>query len=273
MGLIPVPITGSSNTMTDGKFSLEAYLERIGYFQKPDTSEETLKDLHMAHTMSVPFENLDVFYKKPVLLDEASLFEKIVNKRRGGYCFEMNGIFSIALKKIGFRVTDLLARVNIDGINFTAKTHQALMVEAGGKNWLADVGFGNDGILAPLLLEKDMEHVQFAHTYRITGHPEFGLELQKKAGEAWNRLYVFKRDKCRPEDFIMSNHFTSTFPESFFIMMRMCTMPTKEGRITLTDKEFKITENGNVSIKPINGDDEFNALLKEYFKIDPDSAR
>ena len=256
--------------MTEKHSDIDSYLERINYKGKTKVSEETLYELHTAHTLNVPFENLDVFYKKPVLLDEGSLFNKIVKNKRGGYCFEMNGLFSFVLKKIGFKVSDLLARVAIDGISYTAKTHQVLTVEANNRKWLADVGFGNDGIIAPLLLEEEADQKQFAHTYRIAGDPDSGYVLQKKFQDEYRNYYAFTLEKCYADDFLMSNHFTSTFSKSFFLMMRMCTMPTKEGRITLTDQHFKIINNGFTTETAVSDDNEFRNILKENFSLDPD---
>ena len=249
----------------------DSYLERIKYKGKTDITEDTLYELHIAHTLNIPFENLNVFYKKPVLLDKNSLFNKIVFNKRGGYCFEMNGLFSIILKEIGFKVTDLLARVAIDGIQYTAKTHQVLLVEAGKRKWLADVGFGNDGIIAPLLLEEKSDQNQFAHTYRLAGDHGSGYVLQKKIKDEYRNAYTFTLEKCFPEDFLMSNHFTSTFSESFFTKMRMCTMPTKEGRITLTDEYFKIINNGSTTETAVANEDEFGKILKQNFNLDLDS--
>ena len=257
--------------MADRNLNIDSYLERIDYNGGTDISENTLRNLHIAHTLNIPFENLDVYYGKPVLLDEVSLFNKIVKNRRGGYCFEMNGIFSFVLQKLGFKVTNLLARGTMDGINFSAKTHQVLLVENVGKRWLADVGFGNDGIIAPLLLQENMDQKQFAHTYRLIKNQTFGYVLQKKIVDKYMSLYAFILKECYPEDFLMSNHFTATFPDSFFLQMRMCTMPTKEGRITLTDTHFKAINNGNITEIPIENDDQFKALLKENFSLDLDS--
>ena len=254
--------------MTEKSFSIDSYFDRIDYNGGTDISEETLYELHVSHTLNIPFENLDVYYKKPVLLDEASLFNKIVKNRRGGYCFEMNGLFSIVLKRIGFKITDLLARGTLDGINYTAKTHQVLLVEINEKKWLADVGFGNDGIIAPLLLKEDQDQKQFAHTYCLLKDPKYGYVLQKKIKDKYVSLYAFDMNKCHPIDFIMSNHFTATFPESFFTKMRMCTMPTRKGRITLTDKQLKTVKNGVISETAVENDDRFNVILKEYFKLD-----
>jgi N-hydroxyarylamine O-acetyltransferase len=248
-------------------FNLDSYFERTNYKGSTEVSEGTLRDIHIAHTLNVPFENLDVFYKRPILLDGASLYKKMVKERRGGYCFEMNGIFSLVLQEMGFKVTNLLARVTIDGIHYTTKTHQAILVETGGNKWLADVGFGNDGIIAPLILEENTEQKQFAHTYRLITDSSLGYVLQKKNEDGYNPLYAFALDECSPEDFLMSNHFTSTFPESFFLKMRMCTMPTKDGRITLTDDHFKMVEKNDVLDLPIANEDEFNAALKEHFGL------
>lgn len=255
--------------MTNQKFDLNAYFERINYSGSKEPTEETLNEIHICHSLSVPFENLDVFYGKPPLLDGVSLYNKIVKNRRGGYCFEMNGIFSVALQRMGFRVKNLLARGTIDGINYTSKTHQVILVETGNKKWLADVGFGNDGIIAPLLLVEDTDQNQFSHVYRIVKETKFGgYLLQKKIGNTYNSLYAFNMDECCPEDFVMSNHYTATFPESFFKIMRMCTIPTKEGRITLTDTHFKVVKNEEVTENEISDEEEFNNYLKQYFKLD-----
>jgi N-hydroxyarylamine O-acetyltransferase len=249
-------------------FDLDSYYERISYKGSTEANEDTLRDIHIAHTLNVPFENLDVFYKRPVLLDEASLYKKIVKERRGGYCFEMNGIFSFVLQEMGFKVTNLLARVTVDGTHYTTKTHQAILVETGGNKWLADVGFGNDGIIAPLLLEEHIEQKQFAHTYRLIANSTLGYVLQKNSEDGYFPLYAFTLDACSPEDFLMSNHFTATFPGSFFLTMRMCTMPKKDGRITLTDSHFKVVKENDVLTSPITSDHEFNTLLKEHFDLD-----
>lgn len=257
--------------MSEIVLNIDQYFERIGYQGNAAVNEETLMDLHLAHTTNVPFENLDVFYGKPILLDEASLTKKIVHGRRGGYCFEMNGIFSLVLQKLGFKVTNLLARVSRDGVNYSARTHQALLVEIGDRSWLADVGFGNDGIMSPLKIEENVDQSQFAHTYRLVTHPEFGYALQKKEENGdYRSMYALSLDGCYPVDFEMSNHFTSTYRESLFTQMRMCTMPTREGRITLTDYHLKIVTNGKVQERDIGGESEFKAFLTETFRLNLD---
>lgn len=259
--------------MSDALLDLDAYFERVQYRGGTDAGEDTLRELHLAHTLGVPFENLDVFYGRPVLLDEASLFRKLVGERRGGYCFEMNGLFSLVLRKMGFRVRDLLARVILDDGRCTTRTHQVILVEAGGRRYLADVGFGNDGILAPLLLEERTEQRQFSHTYRLTNHTPLGHLLQKREGDRFHPLYAFTLEECLPDDFLMANHFTATFPGSFFLTMRMCTRPTRDGRVTLTDGRFKVVKGGEVIEKTLADESEFNALAREHFGLDPERIR
>jgi N-hydroxyarylamine O-acetyltransferase len=173
----------------------------------------------------------------------------------------MNGLFSIVLRELGFQVTDLLAG---------GRLHQVLMAQLGDDKYLVDVGYGNDGIAAPLLLQEGLEQEQFTNTYRFTKSPEFGYLLERRAGDAYQPMYAFTLQECSPMDYLISNHFTATYPESFFKKMKLCTMPTKEGRITLTDAHFKRTENGRVTEQKISGDAEVNALLKSQFGLDLD---
>lgn len=143
-------------------------------------------------------------------------------------------------------------------------------MEIDDKRWLADVSFGRDGIIAPLLLKAGVEQQQFAHTYRLIKDPKFGYVLQNKIEDEYCCMYAFTLDECYPTDYLMSNHFTSTFPESWFTQMRFCTMPTKEGRITLTDEHFKIIANGEISEIKVSNNAQFKELLKEYFALDLD---
>jgi N-hydroxyarylamine O-acetyltransferase len=250
--------------MATEAFNLNAYLDRINYHGSTEVSFETLNGLHTAHTFNIPFENLDIYFNRAPLLDKESLFKKLVTDKRGGYCFEMNGLFSIVLRELGFKVTDLLAG---------GRLHQVLMVELDDKKYLVDVGYGNDGIAGPLLMEEGLEQQQFTNTYRFLINPAFGYMLQRKADGEYQPMYTFNLQECSPMDYLISNHFTATFPESFFRKMKFCTMPTPEGRITLTDEHFKVVENGSVTEQKISGDAEFNGLLKKHFGLDLDAIR
>ncbi|KPU43132.1 N-hydroxyarylamine O-acetyltransferase [Oxobacter pfennigii] len=259
--------------MSNDTFNIQAYLERINYEGKTDVSYETLYGIHLAHTFNVPFENLDVYLRRPIPLDKESLFKKIVLNKRGGYCFEMNGLFSFVLQDLGFKVSNLLARGTRDGITYSPKTHQVLMVELDGKRYLADVGYGNDGIEAPVLMEPNLEQKHFHNTYRILEDPKVGYILQRKVDDGFRIMYAFTLEECSPMDYVMSNHYTATYPESLFIKIRLCTMPSKEGRITLTDGNLKVIKDGTITETKLSGDEkEFNELLKKYFKLDMETV-
>ena len=256
--------------MTDESF-VRAYFERINYHGSTDVSVKTLHDLHAAHTLNIPFENLDVYLGRPILLDQDSLYEKIIVNKRGGDCFEMNGLFSLVLKTLGFKVTDLLARGTRDGINYHAKTHQVLLVEVDGEKWMCDVGYGNDGIMTPLLLKVGLEQKQIANTYRFGWHEKYGYVLHKEEENNFMPMYAFTLEECTFDDLLMSNHFTSTFPGAFFTMVKVCTMPTPDGRLTLFNDMFKILKNGQVTERKLTTEEEFKEVLREYFKLDYDA--
>jgi N-hydroxyarylamine O-acetyltransferase len=247
--------------------SIKKYLDRIKYEGNLEVAYETLYGIHVNHALRIPFENLDVYNKKPILLDKETLFHKIVESERGGYCFEMNGLLSIVLKELGFKVTDLLARACLEGEIFFAKLHHVMLVEINDKKWLVDVGFGGEGITAPVLVEEGLEQQQFANTYRITTSPTFGYVLQRKAAGEYINLYAFHTEGCIPVDYVVANHFTSTFPDSFFLKEKFCTLPTEKGRITLTQKHFKVVEGEKVTETEVKDENEFYELLKVHFRI------
>lgn len=130
---------------------LNAYLKRINYHGSLTPSQATLHQLHHAQVISIPFENLDIFSGRSIQLDTASLITKLINNRSGGYCFKLNGLFFLVLQQLGFQVTPLAARVMRSDGSLTQKSHRISLVEIAGQQWLADVGFGANGPIAPFL--------------------------------------------------------------------------------------------------------------------------
>ena len=133
---------------------LDAYLARIGYRERLDPTVETLRGLHFAHATQIPFENLDILLGRSIVLDLESLQKKLVERRRGGYCFEQNTLFAAVLESLGFAVTRLAARVRFGATSIRPRSHMLLSVEIDGEPWLADVGFGGEGLLHPVPLDK-----------------------------------------------------------------------------------------------------------------------
>src|SRR5262245_34318466 len=139
--------------------TLAAYLHRIAVARPPELDEAALGLLHRAHQMAVPFENLSIHLAEPISLDEDDLLDKIVTRRRGGFCYELNGAFALLLEALGADVTRVAARVYGDGGLGPPFDHLALIVRTrdGSGPWLADVGFGSHGTYPLLLDSKDVQ--------------------------------------------------------------------------------------------------------------------
>src|SRR5437763_17205555 len=163
--------------------NVTAYLERINYHGATEPSAATLRDLHRAHLLTVPFENLDIHLGREIVLDDERLYSKVVERRRGGFCYELNGAFAALLSGLGFNVKKLAAGVGrADGSFGPMFDHMALMVEL-NERWLADVGFG-EGFREPLRLDEAGEQAQAFGAYRIRQDGEYPI-LRRPIGDRW----------------------------------------------------------------------------------------
>ena len=219
---------------------LNLYFERIGYSRSPVVNLQTLRDLHLLHLQNIPYENLDVFCHQGVKLDPATLTRKILLRRRGGYCFEQNGLFFMALAELGFRCHANMARVHRNRSEPGGRTHHINLVELEGQTWVCDVGFGGSGFREPLMLQADMEVEQLGEIYRLHESDVHGYYLQKKVGGEWQPLYTFKIEPAMPIDLAMANFYTSRSPDHVFLDAIMGTRMTARGRVTLLDHTFKV---------------------------------
>src|SRR5438309_2806247 len=163
--------------------NVTSYLSRIAYRGPHDVSAETLRELHRAHLLAVPFENLDILVGRTIILDEQKVIHKIVEERRGGICYELNGAFCALLRALGFEVSMLSAGVAREEGGFDPPfDHMALLVQL-EEQWLADVGFG-DSFREPLLLDHRSEQVQKEGAYQLLEAGE-NLILQRSEGDSW----------------------------------------------------------------------------------------
>jgi N-hydroxyarylamine O-acetyltransferase len=175
--------------------------------------------------------------RRPVRLDIESLWKKLVEDRRGGYCFEQNTLFAAVLEHIGFRVTRLGARVRMGAEGIRPRTHMLLAVEADGRQWLADVGFGGDALLHPVEWLPGETSTQFAWKYRLTVESP-GYLLQTWQADRWVDLYSFTTEEQYAVDYEVANHYTATHPDSFFRKQLMVHMPGPEARVTLIGRRL-----------------------------------
>jgi N-hydroxyarylamine O-acetyltransferase len=239
----------------------------VGYSGPFTPSADVLCELAQAQVFTIPFENLDIHLGRSIQLDPAALIAKLVQSRRGGYCYELNGLFRLVLERLGFTVQCLAGRNIMTGPPFPQKSHQMLLVTIAGQPWLVDLGFGGNGLLAPLPLEPGREVGQFFARFRLIADPYLGYVLQAGTATGWQPLYAFTLEEYQPRDYVMMNYYNSTHPESTFTRRRMAARPTLTGRVSLNNDELKIRQ-GDALVTTLLPDDEaVRAALATHFDI------
>jgi N-hydroxyarylamine O-acetyltransferase len=240
------------------------YLERIGYQGSLEPTLATLQALHQAHMHTVPFENLDISLGRTIQLDEASLYKKIIEEKRGGFCYELNGLFAQLLRTLGFRVDLLSAGVARATGGFGPEfDHLTLLVHL-DEDWLADVGFG-DSFRQPLRLQAGLIQEQKWGRYRLERDGEYWLT--QEGNEEWKSGYRFTLQPHLLKDFSEMCHYHQTSPESGFTKHRTCSLATSYGRITLSDLRLITTRYGRREERAVADQEEYNVLLFEEFGI------
>jgi N-hydroxyarylamine O-acetyltransferase len=247
---------------------VQRYLDRINYATPVDPSIKTLRGLHRAHMLSVPFENLDIHLGRPILLGENIFFNKIVEQRRGGFCYELNGLFAALLREIGFDVALLSAGVAGLDANFSPDfDHMALLVRL-EDDWLADVGFG-DSFIEPIRLDDSIATQDETGTYRIRSEGVNRI-MQRRSpdGDArWKQQYRFTLEPRQLPEYNEMCHYQQTSPQSHFTQQRICSLATPSGRITLTADKLITTSGGTREERTLSGEHEFNSILAQHFGI------
>lgn len=251
---------------------LERYLRRLGAERPTAPDAEALSRLHEAHLLAVPFENLSISWGEPIDLDLERLFRKIVDGGRGGGCFELNALFAWALGALGFEVDLLSARVwREQGCFGPEFDHLCLKVRAAGEPWLADVGFG-DSFRRPFRLAAGSLQGEGLRTYALRPADE-ALELSRREGEgSWEPQYRFSLVPRRLEEFAGMLAYHQTAPDGPFTRRRVCSLATRDGRVTLTDRGLvRTTLQGGRSEMPIPDEPAWARALQTHFGIRPPS--
>jgi N-hydroxyarylamine O-acetyltransferase len=262
---------------------VQAYLERIHYpgiaipgLAASDAgapSGDLLRSLHRAHLFTVPFENLDITLGREIICEEARFLHKIVNERRGGFCYELNGGFGTLLRALGFQVTFLSAcPAREDGSIAPEFDHLALLVDL-QEPWLADVGFG-DCFTEPLRLETKIEQAQNERVYRlmsfhtsVENQREESFSLEVLSDGDWKKEYVFTLQPRELRDFAARCKYHQTSPDSHFTRQRICSMATPEGRITLSGNKLIETRGRERQERLLADEQEWRRKLRELFGV------
>jgi N-hydroxyarylamine O-acetyltransferase len=252
----------------------DRYAERIRYSGPRVPSETVLADLHRSHAAAIPFENLDIHLGTPIHLEPELVFEKLVARRRGGYCFEQNMLFLAMLRQLGFSARPLCARVSYGPPAPRPRTHMLLLVELGALRFLSDVGFGTHNLFDPLPFEPGRIHRSADESFRVLREtssladapPAFTLEVE--LGGAWTALYRFTLEEQQPIDFEMANWFTQTFPESMFVKKKIVSLAQPGGRKLLIDGEFRARHGAETLTRQVRGAAAYRAVLLGEFGLE-----
>jgi N-hydroxyarylamine O-acetyltransferase len=242
------------------------YLKRIGIEKVREPSPEFLAYLQNSHLLSIPFEDLDIPFRR-IELDLNKIYDKIVRSKRGGFCYELNGLFHWLLTSLGFKVDMLSARVyNSQETEFGPEyDHMTLLVHL-DKDYLVDVGFG-DSCRIPVIVP-DGEVQDVSGFYRILHTNGVNYQLQKKTDEDWNPQYSFSTEPRQFNNYREMCNFQQDSPSSHFRTRMLCTIATDAGRITLSNNSLTIIENDKKNKITFESKEEFNFYLKRYFEIE-----
>jgi N-hydroxyarylamine O-acetyltransferase len=249
---------------------LDLYFERIGYQGPRTPSLPVLNALTAAHTQSIPFENLDVLLGRGIDLGFDALFDKLVRRRRGGYCFEQNGLFLHVLQTLGFAATPLSARVRRDLPRdiIPPRTHAFVQVVLDDTAWLTDVGVGAASLTSAIVFDTEAEQATPHESRRIVREPGVYVH-QIRLGDDWQDIYEFTGEAMPEIDREVGNWYTSTHPRSRFKSRLMVARAGTEGRrYTLLNRELKIRErDGHASVRVIESAPELLSVLAEFFGL------
>lgn len=252
---------------------LPEYLHRIGLTTGPlPPTAATLQAVHAAHARRIPFENLDIHLGRPISTDIDVIFDKLVRRRRGGYCFEQNVLLAAVLAALGFETRLVLGRVTFGARTPRPRGHLAVRVEVAGQPWLADVGFGGYGLIEPLRLVEGEEQAVGGETYRIDPGAAGGREVLMRAAEGWKSLYWFDDAPCYPVDIAVLNFYHLHCPESVFHQNRIVALAELGRRRLLTNEEFKIIGPGGTQTYRLADEAEYRQVLATEFGIELTAA-
>lgn len=252
--------------MTDKQ--LESYFKRIQFVESVDITLETLSLLQKKHVAAISFENLNPLLKMPVSLNTHALMHKLIDAKRGGYCFEQNLLFLYVLQKIGFTARGVMGKVNTSEKSDIGRTHLVLLVTIKDKDYLVDVGFGGLGSNQPLLLAADKVQKTSLETYQLTKDDTDNYTLKVHVKARWKALYTFDLREYSHGDFEVANWFTSTHTSTIFTNHLVCARIEEDKRFTLLNNKLSVYHaNHTIEKKTLQSFVEIQAILKDVFKL------
>ncbi|HKX41862.1 MAG TPA: arylamine N-acetyltransferase [Burkholderiaceae bacterium] len=264
--------------MSTDRIDLEAYLRRIAYDGPLKADRETLSRLIQHHAAAIAFENIDVLANRVPALDLPSLQRKLVHGRRGGYCFEHNGLFLACLRQIGFDARGLEGRVRagVPTGTITGRTHMALQVSLHGEPYLADVGFGGFAPLAALAMgpARPEQRCPDGAVYRFAETDTGNLALQIQTSAGWDDCYhLVVVSTPQPIDYEIGNWYVATHPKAMLGHNLLVSRAVDGGRLTLFNHEltFRRAATDTLQQWTVRERDEFDEVLCDRFGLAVDA--
>ena len=249
-------------------FSAKGYFDRIGWNGPLQPTLPTLTALMRAHMERIPFENLDVLLGRGIRIDLDSVYAKLVEAKRGGYCYEHSTLFCAALQQAGFAPVLHAARVVMVAPRSAApRTHMFLSTTIGAGTFVLDPGFGGHGPLVPIPLVENQEVREGPDVHRMVRRDGEWV-LEARMGGAMTPLWMSTLEAESPIDFVMANHFTATWPDSAFVQRLMLRALTKDGRVSVMNRDVTIARDGTLLKQHIADRTALRALLAGDFGID-----
>ncbi|MFD2755300.1 arylamine N-acetyltransferase family protein [Comamonas terrae] len=258
--------------MHASNFDLPTYLQRIGHTGHAGPDTATLHALMRRQLFTVPFENLDVQAGRIVSLVPEDIADKILRQGRGGYCYEVNGLFAMALQALGIAYRFVAARPMFYPAR-RPRTHMAVIAEVEGRRWLCDLGFGSYGIRAPMDLDAvGVEVAQDCDTFQLTLDERGEYVLKARVEGQWANQYAFDLSPQEWIDFVPANYLNSTHPEAIFVQKLLVVLHHSTGRAILLDDMLKTVTNGQVEKRQL-AREEIGEVLASLFGLAPAVAQ
>jgi N-hydroxyarylamine O-acetyltransferase len=248
-------------------------LRRIGFRGDARAELATLRALHRAHATAIPFENLDIHLGVPIQLGIDALERKLVDRCRGGYCFEHNTLAWHALLDIGFEVVACEARVRLGATRVAPRTHMVLLVTLDGVQWLWDTGFGGDTPLEPMPMDGTVDDQGGGVSYRVASDGALRVlqisgvkraEAEDALGGEWMDMYAFVPEAREPIDFEVANWYTSTHPDSHFVTTVTAQLRTEKGSRVLRNLVYRVTAGAEAEERLVHPEEIVPLLQREF---------
>lgn len=248
---------------------INKYLRKIGYDKNIELCGKTLQELQIAHLINIPYENLDILNHVPLSLDPEDLFNKIILNPRGGYCFELNGLYSNLLKSLGFDVVNLAGRFANDDTIIKMRSHRILKVKTNDGIYICDVGVRSEAPRMALRLEHGLIQHDGVSEYKFETDDFYVHTLwQREQGSSWKRIYGFTDEPQLDIDFIMPSFFCEKHPKSLFTGFKKISIFTDTSNVTLVGDTLKFYEKAKVVKKmELKNKKEVDNVLEKYFRI------